>query len=405
MYRRQLGRRIGAELVGQPPAGVLVGGERLALPSARVQRPHELAAQPLAQADGPRSAPELQDGLAVPAEREPRLHVVLGGGDAQLLQASRLRRARTAPPGRRPAPVLARGPAPRAAALAARSVVAGVERAAGPPPRAARTGARPRSPDRRPAGSPRDAVRRRHRRRRGRVGAGHLSLQGVDRAGRRGRAVQHRRSAAPPPPSGPRRAAAARAGPQPRSADGRRASVSQPHLRRPQDAEPHVQLSIMIASTPRLPRIRRSMTPGTTWISRTQGGTNALASSRSPSRHESSRDGERIERPRPHGRGSRRAGFRRGGSEHGGAYGQHVRQVLGDREPALAVVVGSANTCRHGCRSRDPRCPVGVHRVAQHRGVTVLLRQPRRQRPPRRARVVAAEDPQRGRPGVRHTSA
>ena len=62
--------------------------ERLGLASGAVQGEHQLAAQALAQGMRRNELLELRDDLAVPAEREPRVHVILGGGDALLLEAA-----------------------------------------------------------------------------------------------------------------------------------------------------------------------------------------------------------------------------------------------------------------------------------------------------------------------------
>ena len=81
---------IDPELVGEQVADPPVGGQRVGLPAAAVQRQHELAVQPFPQrmvGDQP-----LQFGgeRVVPAKRQVSLDPALPGGEPQLFQAGRL---------------------------------------------------------------------------------------------------------------------------------------------------------------------------------------------------------------------------------------------------------------------------------------------------------------------------
>ena len=78
----QLGRGVGAQLVGEPPAELLVGGQRLGGAPGRRERPEPQRAEPLAQRV--RAAELLQLGHqgGRPAQAQLRLDAVLGGGQA-----------------------------------------------------------------------------------------------------------------------------------------------------------------------------------------------------------------------------------------------------------------------------------------------------------------------------------
>ena len=88
VQRPQRLARLDPELVDEqpPPGGERV--ERLRLAARAVQREHQLAAQALAQRMLGDQRLELGDQLAVLAEREPGLDVVLDRGDPQLLEAA-----------------------------------------------------------------------------------------------------------------------------------------------------------------------------------------------------------------------------------------------------------------------------------------------------------------------------
>jgi hypothetical protein len=78
--------RVDAELLGQPPADVLVRRQRVGLPPRRVERANLLAADALAQRMVPGQGLELGQHLGVAAELERRVDAVLGRGEAPLGQ-------------------------------------------------------------------------------------------------------------------------------------------------------------------------------------------------------------------------------------------------------------------------------------------------------------------------------
>ena len=82
---------IDAELTGQQVADPPVGGQRVGLPAAPVERQDELAVQPLPQ--GVLGGQLLQFGgqRVVPAQRQVRVDPGLDRGQPQLLQPGRLR--------------------------------------------------------------------------------------------------------------------------------------------------------------------------------------------------------------------------------------------------------------------------------------------------------------------------
>ncbi len=82
----QLGRGIDAELVGQPAADVLVGGQRLGLATGPVQGAEQLAARPLPQRVLGDEELQARHRGGVPPERELRLVAVLDGGEPALVQ-------------------------------------------------------------------------------------------------------------------------------------------------------------------------------------------------------------------------------------------------------------------------------------------------------------------------------
>ena len=82
----QRGGRVDAELVGQPPADVLVRGERVGLPAGRVERADLLAADALAQRVIPGQGLQLGQHLGVAAELQRGVDAVLGGGEPALGQ-------------------------------------------------------------------------------------------------------------------------------------------------------------------------------------------------------------------------------------------------------------------------------------------------------------------------------
>ncbi|PPS87799.1 hypothetical protein BZZ08_02782 [Streptomyces sp. MH60] len=86
----QLGRGVGAELLGQRAPRLLVHGQRLGGPSARVQGPHQLPVQPLAQGMPGQQSPQLGHQLGATPERQIRLDPVLYGGQPQLREPGRL---------------------------------------------------------------------------------------------------------------------------------------------------------------------------------------------------------------------------------------------------------------------------------------------------------------------------
>ena len=78
---------IDAELTGEQVAGPPVGGERLGLPAAAVQRQHELAVQPLPQRMLSGQLFQLGGERVVPAKRQVSVDPGLQRGEPQLLQA------------------------------------------------------------------------------------------------------------------------------------------------------------------------------------------------------------------------------------------------------------------------------------------------------------------------------
>ena len=102
---------IDAQIVGEQVAGTPVGGERVALPAAAIQRQHELAVQPLPQ--GMVGGQLLQFGSegVVAVQGQVGVDPGLEGGQPQFLQAGRfgadecvvgqVSEYRAAPPGQR----------------------------------------------------------------------------------------------------------------------------------------------------------------------------------------------------------------------------------------------------------------------------------------------------------------
>ena len=82
---------IDAELPGEQVADPPVGGQRVGLPAAPVQRQHELAVQPLPQRMPGDQLLQLGGQRVVPAQRQVRVDPGLDRGQPQLLQAGRLR--------------------------------------------------------------------------------------------------------------------------------------------------------------------------------------------------------------------------------------------------------------------------------------------------------------------------
>jgi hypothetical protein len=82
----QLGRRVDAELLGEQRLHALEGRERLCLPAGTVQSQHQVGPQSLAERVRDDQRLELCDELPAPTADERCGHVVLGRGDAQLLQ-------------------------------------------------------------------------------------------------------------------------------------------------------------------------------------------------------------------------------------------------------------------------------------------------------------------------------
>jgi hypothetical protein len=87
VQRAQLRTRLDAELIDQQPPAGREDVERLGLAAGAVQREHQLPTQALAQRVLGDQRLELRGDLAVTAQSQPRLHVVLEGGDPLLLQA------------------------------------------------------------------------------------------------------------------------------------------------------------------------------------------------------------------------------------------------------------------------------------------------------------------------------
>ena len=82
---------VDAELTGEQVAGPPVGGQRLGLPAAAIQRQHELAVQPFPQRILGGQLLQLAGERVMPAKRQVRLDPRLEGGEPQFLQAGRLR--------------------------------------------------------------------------------------------------------------------------------------------------------------------------------------------------------------------------------------------------------------------------------------------------------------------------
>ena len=82
---------VDAELAGEQFADPPVGGERVGLPAAPVQRQHELAVQPLPQRVPGHQLLQLGDERVVPAERQVGVDAGLQRGQPQFLQAGGLR--------------------------------------------------------------------------------------------------------------------------------------------------------------------------------------------------------------------------------------------------------------------------------------------------------------------------
>ena len=78
---------IDAELIGEQVAGTPVGGQRLGLPAAAIQRQHELAVQPLPQRILGGQLLQLAGERVVPAKRQVRVDPRLQRGEPQFLQA------------------------------------------------------------------------------------------------------------------------------------------------------------------------------------------------------------------------------------------------------------------------------------------------------------------------------
>ena len=77
---------VDAEFAGEQFADPLVGGERVGLPAAAVQRQHELAVQPLPQRMPGGQLLQLGDERVVPAERQVGVDPGLQNGEPQFLQ-------------------------------------------------------------------------------------------------------------------------------------------------------------------------------------------------------------------------------------------------------------------------------------------------------------------------------
>ncbi|SEE50255.1 hypothetical protein SAMN05216533_2521 [Streptomyces sp. Ag109_O5-10] len=76
--------------VAASSVGLLVHGEGLGGPPGRVQGPHRLPVQPLAQRPAGRQRPQLRHRFRAAAERQVRLDPVLYGGQPQVFEARRL---------------------------------------------------------------------------------------------------------------------------------------------------------------------------------------------------------------------------------------------------------------------------------------------------------------------------
>ena len=79
---------IDAELVGEQVTGMPVGGERLGLAAAAIQRQHELALQPLPQGMLPGQVLQLGGEGVVPAKRQVSIDSRLQRGEPELFQSS-----------------------------------------------------------------------------------------------------------------------------------------------------------------------------------------------------------------------------------------------------------------------------------------------------------------------------
>ncbi len=172
------GRRRRAELVGQPRADPLVGGERVGLPAGGGQRGDVAGGEPLVQRVLGERGLELARRRCAAAERELRLGAVDQRAQALVLQLRGGRGERLA------GEVRERGAAPQRERLAERvggALRVAVAQRAAPAPRAPRSAARrPRRPR---AGSRR--VRARSRRRRPARGGRGRSATAARAAGRR----------------------------------------------------------------------------------------------------------------------------------------------------------------------------------------------------------------------------
>ncbi len=86
MHGGQRGRRVHPEPLGEQPPGVLVHGQRVALPPGQVEHAHELAAQPLPERVRGGEFPGFRRQFRTPAEGQVRVDPVLGRGQPQFLQ-------------------------------------------------------------------------------------------------------------------------------------------------------------------------------------------------------------------------------------------------------------------------------------------------------------------------------
>ena len=82
--------RVDAELVGQPAPELAVGGQRLGLAAAPVEREHPLPAQPLAQRMGGDQPVQLAGHSGVVTAGQIGLHQVFDGGQPRLSQPGHL---------------------------------------------------------------------------------------------------------------------------------------------------------------------------------------------------------------------------------------------------------------------------------------------------------------------------
>ena len=80
---------VDAELAGEQVADMAVGGQRVGLPAAPVQRQHELAVQPLPQRMVGGQLLQLGGERVVPAQRQVGVDPGLERGQPQLLQGAR----------------------------------------------------------------------------------------------------------------------------------------------------------------------------------------------------------------------------------------------------------------------------------------------------------------------------